>query len=146
MTLEGQIQEDLKAAIFAKDELKVSTLRMVIADIKNYRIEKQRELEEADITTLLERQVKKHRESIDGFEKGNRMEMAEKERKELSIIQSYLPEQMSEEEIEEAVEKAIQSSGATSISEMGKVMSSLQNLRGKADFSIVSQKVKEKLS
>ncbi len=144
--LNEKIQEDLKSALFAKDELKVSTLRFLLADMKNYQIEKQKELEDADVVMILERQVKRHRESIEGFEKGNRVEMAEKEKKELEILQSYLPKQMSEEEINSEVEKAISSTGASSIADMGKVMGALANLKGKADFSLVSQKVKEKLN
>lgn len=145
MTLNEQIAADLRAAIFAKDELKVSTLRMLMADMKNYQIESQKELEEADVVTLVQRQVKRHRESIDGFERGGRAEMAEKEKKELEILQTYLPEQMSEGEITSEVEKAISSTGAAAIADMGKVMGALQHLKGKADFGLVSQKVKEKL-
>lgn len=141
-----KIQEDLKTAMFAKDELKVSTLRFLLADAKNYKIEKQRDLTDEDILSLLERQVKRHRESIEGFEKGGRAEMAEKEKQELVILQSYLPAQISKEEIEKAVTEAISSTGASSIQEMGKVMGALAALRGKADFSLVSQIVKEKLS
>ena len=145
MSLTEQIPADLRAAIFAKDELRVSTLRMLIADMKNYQIEKQRELEEADVVSLLERQVKRHRESIEGFTSGGRTEMADKEKKELEMLQSYLPQQLSEADIETEFEKAISSSGASSIADMGKVMGVLVHLRGKADFSLVSQKVKERL-
>jgi uncharacterized protein YqeY len=146
MTQIKQLQDDLKSALFAKDELKVSTLRMLLADVKNYSIEKQKEVDESDLTTLLDRQVKRHRESIEGFEKGGRVEMAEKEKKELEILRSYLPEQLSEEAVTAEVEKALASTGATSISEMGKVMGALGHLKGKADLGLVSQKVKEKLS
>ncbi len=144
--LTEKLQQDLKTALFAKDEIKVSTLRMLISDAKNLQIEKQKELTDEDYATLLERSVKRHRESIEGFEKGNRIEMADKEKKELEILQSYLPEQMSEADITTEVEKVITSTGATTIADMGKVMGALQNLKGKADFSLVSQKVKEKLS
>lgn len=141
-----KIQQDLKSALFAKDEIKVSTLRMLLSDSKNLKIEKQRELTDEDFQMLLERSVKRHRESIEGFEKGNRPEMAEKEKRELEILQSYLPEQMSESDIVIEVEKAISSSGASSIAEIGKVMGALSHLRGKADFSIISKLVKDKLS
>ncbi len=146
MTLKEQFQEDLKTALFAREELRVSTIRMLIADMKNYQIEKQRELEDTDVVSLIERQVKRHRESIEGFEKGARIEMAEKEKKELTILQTYLPEQISEEQIAAEVEKAINSTTASTIADMGKVMGALQTLKGKADFSIVSKLVKEKLS
>lgn len=146
MTLKEQLPADLRSAIFAKDSLKVSTLRMLISDMNNFRIEKQRELEEADLVTLLERQVKRHRESIEGFEKGGRAEMAEKERKELEILQTYLPEQVSQESINSEVEKAVATTGASTIADMGKVMGALAHLRGKADFTLVSLLVKKKLS
>ena len=87
--LAEKLQQDLKSALFAKDELKVSTLRMLIADAKNFQIEKQKELTDEDYVTLLERSVKRHRESIEGFEKGGRAEMADKEKKELEILQTY---------------------------------------------------------
>lgn len=146
MTLKEQLPADLRSAIFAKDSLKVSTLRMLISDMNNFRIEKQRELEEADLVTLLERQVKRHRESIEDFEKGGRAEMAEKERKELEILQTYLPEQVSQESINSEVEKAVATTGASTIADMGKVMGALAHLRGKADFTLVSLLVKKKLS
>src|SRR3970040_58406 len=113
MTLKEQLQEDLKTALFARDELKVSTIRMLMAGIKNFSIEKQKELEDADVVSLVERSIKRHRESIDGFEKGERAEMAEKEKKELEILQTYLPEQISEEQIAAEVEQAISSTGAS---------------------------------
>ena len=146
MTLTEQLQEDLKTALFAKDSLKVSTIRMLLSDMKNFSIEKQRELEDTDVVSLVERQVKRHRESIEGFEKGARAEMAEKEKRELEILQTYLPEQLSEQQIAAEVEKAISSTSASTIADMGKVMGALGNPKGKAAFSLGSQKVKERLS
>lgn len=145
MSLKEQIQTDLVAAMKAKDETRVSTLRFIVADASNLKIEKQRDLTDEDYQTLVERQVKRHRESIEGFEKGNRAELAAKEKAELAILQDYLPEQMSEEEINQAVESAIAQTGATTIAEIGKVMGALSSLRGKADFGLVSQIVKTKL-
>lgn len=145
MNLLEKLQDDMKQAMLAKDEIRLSTVRFLLSDVKNYQIEKQRELSDEDVISVLERQVKRHRESIEGFEKGGRVEMAEKEKKELSILQTYLPEQISEAEVESAVEKAISETGASAITEMGKVMGALSYLKGKADFGIISQKVKEKL-
>jgi uncharacterized protein YqeY len=146
MQLVDRLQEDTKQAMISRDELKLSTLRFLLADMKNYKIEKQRDLTDEDVVSLIERQVKRHRESIEGFEKGGRVELADKERKELEILQSYLPEQLSNEEIKKAVEGAIASTGASSLQDMGKVMGALAPLRGKADFSLISQLVKEKLA
>jgi len=146
MSLSEKLTADLKTAMVAKDTLKVQTIRFLLADLKNYKIEKQRELTDEDVITLIQRQIKRHRESIEGFEKGNRAEMAEKERKELEILQSYLPKQFSREEIEKAVQRAISTTEATNQQDVGKVMSALSYLKGKADFGVVSQIVKEKLS
>jgi len=144
--LQEKLEQDMRSAMVARDEVKLSTIRFLLADVKNYRIEKQRDLTDEDIISVIERQVKRHRESIEGFEKGNRVELAEKEKAELAILQSYLPEQMGEEEIRKAVDEAISSTGATQINEMGKVMGALGSLRGKADFGLVSRLVKDKLS
>ena len=146
MTLNEKLAADLKSAIFAKEALLVETIRFLLADVKNYKIEKQRELTDDDIVILIERQVKRHRESIEAFEKGGRVEMASKEKKELEILRSYLPEQLSTEEVEKAVTEAISSTGAASLPDMGKVLGALSYLKGKTDFGLVSQLVKEKLS
>ena len=147
MNLNDKLTPDLKEAMLARDELRVSTIRFLLADMKNYKIEKQRELTDEDIVTLLERQVKRHRESIESFEKGNRAEMADKEKKELAILQTYLPEQMSKEDIAAEVGKAISATNASSIADMGRVMGELSaKLKGKADMGLVSSIVKEKLS
>lgn len=146
MNLNEKLQGDLKLAMFAKDRLRLSTTRLLMADMKNYKIEKQRDLTDEDIISLVERQVKRHRESIECFEKGNRTELADKEKKELGILQSYLPVQMSEAEIEEKVKEAIARTGATSIADMGKVMGIVSSkLKGKADMSLVSFLVRDKL-
>ncbi len=144
--LKEKLQEDMKAAMMARDEARLSTIRFIISDMNYAKIEKQRELTDEDVIGLIERQVKRHKESIEGFEKGNRIEMAAKEKAELEILQAYMPAQMSQEEVEKAVMDALNSTGATSITEMGKVMGALASLKGKADFGLVSQLVKEKLS
>lgn len=147
MNLTEKIYADLKTAMLAKEELRVGTLRFLIADMKNYKIEKQQDLTNEDVITLLERQVKRHRESIDGFEKGARAEMAAKEKAELEILQTYLPEQMSQDEVEKIVTAAIAQVSATQVSDMGKVMAEVSSqLKGKTDMGLVSKLVKEKLS
>ncbi len=144
--LKEKLQADLKEAMVAKDETKVSTIRLLMSDLNYLKIEKQRELTDEDVLAAVEKQVKRHRESIDGFEKGGRVEMVEKEKKELVILQSYLPEQIGEDEVRAKIEEAIKNTGATTLAEMGKVMNALSELKGKADFSLVSQIVKDKLS
>ncbi|OGY29962.1 MAG: hypothetical protein A3F35_02955 [Candidatus Woykebacteria bacterium RIFCSPHIGHO2_12_FULL_45_10] len=142
-----KLQDDLKGALMAKDELKLSTIRFLLAAIKNFQIEKQRELTDEDVVSVIQKQVKQHQESIEGFQKGNRVEMVKKEGAELAILQSYLPEQMSREEVEKMVTAAISQVGAKQISDMGAVMAELSSqLKGKADMSFVSSLVREKLS
>lgn len=144
--LAEQLQKDLKEAMVAKDEVRLSTIRFLMSDLNYLKIEKQRELTDEDILGAIEKQVKRHKESIEGFEKGGRAEMAAKEKAELAILQDYLPEQMSEEEVRSKIEEAISSTGASSLQEMGKVMGALSELRGKADMGQVSSLVKEKLT
>lgn len=142
-----KLQDDLKGAILAKDEAKVSTIRFLLAAIKNVQIEKQAELTDEEIVGVIQKQVKQRRESIEGFEKGGRAEMAAKEKQELEILQSYLPIQMSEAEIETVVNETIRQVGASSITDMGKVMGAISaQLKGKADMTQVSTIVKDKLS
>lgn len=147
MNISEKIYADLKSAMISKEELKVGALRFLLSAIKNTQIEKQRELTDEDVLSVIQKQVKQHQESIEGFTKGGRTEMAEKEKQELEILQSYLPEQMSKEEIEAVVEEAVKKTGATQISQMGQVMAELTSqLKGRADMSQVSHLVREKLS
>jgi len=147
-TLE-QIRSELKEAQKAQDSFKVGTLRYILSAIHNAEIEKGKgeTLTEEELVTILQKQAKQRRESIEAYEKGGRADLAEKEQKELGIIESYLPEQMGEEEITKLVEEAISATGASSLQDMGKVMGVLMpKIEGKADGSLVSRLVKENLS
>lgn len=149
MNLKEKLQADLVEAQKAKDELKVSTLRMLSAAIKNYEIEKGGagfSASEEDVTSVIQKQVKQRRDSIESYKAGGRAELADKEAAELEILQAYLPAQMSEENIEKLVETSIKETGASSQADIGKVMGKLSNLRGKADMSMVSSMVKKKLT
>ena len=145
-----QIQDDLKQAMLAKDELRTSVLRMLKSAIAYYEINKGGagyEASEDDVMTVLNQQVKQRRDSIDQFTAAGRNELAEKEQRELEILKKYLPEQLSEDEVRTLVEEAIKQTGATSPQEMGKVMGALMpKVKGKADGTLVSRLVKEKLS
>jgi hypothetical protein len=144
-----KIQEDLIEAQKAKDELKVSTLRLLLGAIKNYAIAKESTSynpSEEEIVGVVQKEIKQRKESIESYKAGGRQELADKESKELEILQAYLPEQMSEEEIRKLVEAAISETGAASMQDMGKVMGVLSlTLKGKADMGVVSGIVKEKL-
>ena len=145
-----QLQEQLKSSMLARNELKTSVLRMLLSAVTYYEINKGGagySATEEDVLTVTQNQVKQRRDSIEQFEAANRMELAQKEKNELIILQEFLPTQMPEEEVKALVEKAVENSGAKSISEMGKVMALLMpSIKGKADGSMVSKFVKEALS
>ncbi len=146
MSLLKKLDEDLKTAMKSSDNLKVSVLRMAKAAIKNKQIELSHELSDEEVISVFSTLAKQRRESIELFEKGGRTDLAEKEKKELSIIQSYLPEQLSIAEIEDIISKAILDSGASGLKDMGKVMRLVMPaLKGAADGKIVNEKVKELL-
>jgi len=147
MTLSKQIVTDLTAAMKAQDAARTSTLRMVKAAMMNRQIEKGAELDDDDMQKLLRSLVKQRRDSIEQYEKAGRQELVDKESAEIAVIETYLPQAASQEEIERAVTAAIAETGATSIKDMGKVMKAAQaGLAGKnADGRLVSEVVKAKL-
>ena len=129
-----------------KDEIKLSTLRFLLAPVHNLKIEKGT-LADEDIVSVVQKQIKQRKESIEGFKQGGRDEMVKKENQEMEILQQYLPEQMSDADIEHIVDNAIKETSASSPQDMGKVMGVLSGkLRGKADMGLVSSLVKKKLS
>ena len=148
MTLTKQIVADLTAAMKAQDAGRTSTLRMVKAAMMNRQIEKGSELDDDDMQKLLRSLVKQRRDSIEQYEKAGRQELVDKEKAEIEVIETYLPQAASQEEIEQAVTAAIAETGATSIKDMGKVMKAAQAaLAGKnADGRLVSETVKAKLN
>ena len=147
--LKQKLREELKRSMLARDELTTSVLRMVLSAINYYEIEKGGagyEANEEDVMSVVQKEAKQRRDSIEEFTKAGRQELADKEQKELEILQKYLPEQLSEEEIKKLVDEAISQTGASNISDMGKVMGALMpKIKGKADGSLVSKIVKESL-
>ena len=145
----AQLKEELKQSMLAKNAEKTSTLRMIISALGYYEIEKGGAgyvATEEDVETVLQKQAKQRRDSIEQFKAGGRDELAAKETNELHLIQSYLPKQMSEEEVSRLVDEAIKQTDATNAADMGKVMGALMpKVKGKADGSLVSRVVKEKL-
>ena len=148
MTLREQIISDMTASMKAQDAPRTSTLRMVKAAMMNRQIEKGGELDDEEMTRLLNSLVKQRRDSVEQYEKGGRQDLADKEKSEIQVIGAYLPQAASPEEIETAVAAAIAESGASSMKDMGKVMKSVQAaLAGKnADGRMVSEIVKAKLA
>ena len=148
MSLREQIVSDLTASMKAQDAGRTSTLRMVKAAIMNRRIEKGAELDDDEVQKLLRSLVKQRRDSIEQYEKAGRQELVDKEKAEIDVIEAYLPQAASAEEIEQAVVAAIAETGASSMKDMGKVMKAAQAaLAGKnADGRVVSEVVKTKLT
>ena len=148
MSLAEQIQKDIVAAMKAKEELRLSVLRMVKAAIQLKEVEKMRPLEEPEAIQLLQTLLKQRKESIDQFTKGGRQDLVEKETKELCIIESYLPAGATEAEMDAAVAKAIGDTGATSLKQMGAVVKAAKEaLTGKTvDGKALSDRVRERLS
>jgi uncharacterized protein YqeY len=147
MAIKEKIQEDMKTAMRSQDKERLATIRLVLAAIKQREVDERIELSDEQVLATLNKMIKQRRESITQFEAGNRADLAAKELAEINVIQVYLPAQMSPAEIEQAVAGALAESGATSAKDMGKVMGILKaKLQGKADMTLVSAKVKEKLS
>lgn len=147
--LKNKLKDELKQSMLAKDALRTSTLRMLISAINYAEIQKGGagyEATDEDIEAVVQKEAKQRRDSIEAFETNGRQEMADKEKAELAILQSYLPEQLSEDEIKKIVIEAITQTGATSMADMGKIMGALMpKVKGKADGNLVNKIVREQL-
>jgi uncharacterized protein YqeY len=148
MTLSEQIQKDIVAAMKAKEEMKLSVLRMVKSALQLKEVEKMRPLDGAESIQLLQTLAKQRKESIDQFRKGGRQDLVDKETNELKILESYLPAGASDAEMDAAITKAIADTGANSIKQMGAVVKAAkETLTGKAvDGKTLSERVRERLS
>lgn len=151
MSLKDRLSEDLKSAMRAASSdpdqrIRVSTIRFLNAEIKNAEITKKSQLTDEEIVEIIQRQIKRRRESVEQYRKGNREDLAEKEESEAKILAGYLPKQLTDDEIRELAKRAIKDTGAASIKEMGKVMSKLMpEIRGRADGKRVNEIVSELL-
>ncbi|NOZ09273.1 MAG: GatB/YqeY domain-containing protein [FCB group bacterium] len=140
----SKFSEDLKAALKARDKIKVSALRNIIAKVKAIQIDRKTQLTDADIQKILLSYTKQLRDSIDQYQAAGREDLVENETAELRIIESYLPEQMTEDEIKAVVQKIIGETGAATMTDMGKVMPLvMQAISGKGDGKIASKFVRE---
>ena len=145
--LKARITEDMKSAMRAKDAARLSTIRLLLAAIKQREVDERRELSDADVLAVIEKMVKQRRDSIVQFEAGKRMDLVAVEQGELALLQGYLPAPMSEAEVDAAIAAAIASTGASGPAGMGKVMAELRGkLAGRADMGAVSARVKAKLT
>jgi uncharacterized protein YqeY len=144
MSLKDKLQQDMKTAMKARDELKTSTIRLAISAVRNTEIDKGHELSDDEVLEVLAKEAKMRREAVEGAEKAGRLEVAERENKELDILTEYLPKQLSADEITEIVEQVVAETGATSMSDRGKVMSALMpRIKGRADGKLASQIVEQ---
>ena len=147
MNLAQQIREDMKAAMRAKDSVRLGAIRLLLAAIKQREVDERIELSDADVIAVINKMIKQRRDSIIQFEAAARQELADIEKFEISVLQTYMPQPMTEAEVEIAVNDAIASSGVQSAQEMGKVIALLKTkLAGRADMSKVSALVKVRLS
>lgn len=146
MSLKSRLTEDMKTAMRAKDTLALSTIRLANAEIKRYEVDERAEADDAKITAMLSKMIKQRKESSAIYHEAGRQDLADKELAEISILQRYLPEMLSEAEIQSAVAEAIAQTGASGMADMGKTMGVLKKrLAGQADMSDVSRLLKAAL-
>ncbi len=147
MDIYARINEEMVVAAKAKDKIKLSAVRMLKTALHNKEIDVMRPLNESEIMQVLSSLVKQRKDSIEQFAKGKRQDLVDKEEAELKVLQAFMPEQMSEEEVEALIRKAIAEVGATSVKDMGKVMKVIMpQITGKADGKAAGEKVKALLS
>ena len=145
--LKTRINDDVKTAMREKDKARLATLRLITAALKQKEVDDRIELNDEQVVAILEKMLKQRKDSIEQFEKAGRDELAAQEKSEIEIIQVYMPEQLSDDEIESLIKEAISSTGAESMKDMGKVMGQLKpRLAGRADMGAVSGKIKALLS
>ncbi len=147
MTLKARITEDMKAAMRAHEAERLSTIRMLLAAIKQREVDERIELTDADVLGVIDKMVKQRKDSIAQFEAGKRPDLAAKERAEIDVLHAYMPAQASDAEIDAEIAAALAASGASGMAAMGKVMAVLKpKLAGRADMGAVSARVKAKLA
>ena len=147
MSLKDQITEDMKSAMKAGDKDRLKVVRLIRAAIKQIEVDQRIELDDAAVLIVLDKMVKQRRDSIEQFQNGNRNDLADIERAEIVVLEDYLPEQLSDEELDAMIDEAIGSTSAESIRDMGKVMGQIKaKAAGRADMGAVGAKVKARLA
>lgn len=146
MILRERVSLDMREALKAGDKIRLSTLRLLLSEMKNAEIAKRKELDDEGVLEVVSREVRKRRESIAEFEKAGRDDLSSKERIEAQILEAYLPPQLSQEELAAIVDKALRESGAVSLKEMGKVMALIMpQIKGRAEGKTVNEMVRKAL-
>jgi uncharacterized protein YqeY len=147
MALRDKINEDMKSAMKAREQERLGALRLLLAAMKQREIDERVTLDDHQMVSVIEKMIKQRKDSIAQYEKAQRQDLADKEKYEISVLEAYLPQQMSQAEVDAAVAEAIASTGAKGAADMGKVMAVLKpRLAGRADMGKVSALVKSKLS
>lgn len=147
MSLKATVTEDMKTAMRAKDAPRLSTIRLLLAAIKQREVDERKDLSDADIVSVIEKMIKQRRDSVEQYTKGNRQDLADVEQAEIVVLQGYMPKAMSDAEVDAAIAAALAASGAKGMADMGRLMAVLKpQLAGKADMGKVSALVKTKLS
>ena len=147
MTLKERISEDMKAAMRAKDAARLSAIRLLLAAMKQREVDERIELADADVVSIIEKMMKQRRDSISQYEAAGRQDLADVEKFEMTVLQAYMPQQLSEDEINAAVAEAVTATGAAGPQDMGKVMGVLKaKLAGRADMGKVSALIKAQLA
>ena len=147
MSLKIQITDDMKSAMRSKDSTRLGAIRLILAAIKQKEVDERIELVDADVISIIDKMLKQRRDSIEAFNKADRKDLVEKEEFELKVLQGYMPEQLTEQEVDKIISNAIESTGANSMKDMGSIMNILKpELSGKTNMADVSQKIKLKLT
>jgi hypothetical protein len=146
MALKDRITEDMKTAMRAGQKERLGTVRLALAAIKQREVDERISLDDTQVLAVLEKMIKQRREAITQFQSGGRADLVAKESAEITVLQQYLPAQMSEAEIDTLIQEAIKSTGAASIKEMGKVMAAVKpKAQGRTDMGALSARIKQKL-
>jgi len=145
--LKDRITEEMKNAMRAGDKERLATIRLILSAIKQREVDERIQLDDTQVLAVIEKMIKMRKESISQFEAGGRADLVAKEQAEITVLQTYLPAQMSEAELDALITEAVASTGAASIKDMGKVMAAVKaKAQGRADMGAVSARIKQKLS
>ncbi len=147
MTLKSRILDDMKNAMRAQEKEKLGVIRLIQAAIKQYEVDERKDVDDNQVLIILEKMLKQRRESIAQFEQAHRDDLVKQEKFEMELIQAYMPQPLSENEITDIIKSAIVKTGAKTMQDMGKIMAEIKPLLfGRADMSAVSAKIKQQLS
>ena len=147
MSLKDQLTADMKAAMKGGDKERLHVIRLILADIKRVEVDTRQALDDGALLGVLEKAIKQRRDSVEQFTKGGREDLAAKERAEIAVLETYLPEQLSEAELDALIDRVIETTGAESIRDMGKVMGAIKSeAAGRADMGSVGARVKARLN